>query len=172
MVLDIGSEGDPIVPWAIEVGPCSSAPARRHDQPPRARLPHVPRNIRRLLHVFRSQVADCVCARSVLAEFPDWHNAVWEWSRLLRPGGTLILILPDCRRCHGVDPHDGRAFTVEQVKSINGRYGLEPVDLREPDADDPEDRCFVGVWRAEKERAETRAENASPDAVVRSSGWD
>lgn len=92
-VLDIGSQGDPVVPWAIQV-----------ELPP-AEYAHYTggkvlnqagtwRGDGRALP-FRDNVLDVCYSSHLLEDFLDWTPAVAEWYRVVRHGGHLIILTPD-----------------------------------------------------------------------------
>lgn len=91
--VDIGSQGDPVVPWAIQVelpdeqfqkysggmsfGQCG---VWRGDG---LQLP------------FKDNVLDFVYSSHLIEDFPTWAPALKEWSRVLKPGGKLVILTPD-----------------------------------------------------------------------------
>jgi SAM-dependent methyltransferase len=104
--LDVGFGGDPITRSAItmDLPTPYTATGRRPVQ-----LPGDCRN----LFWFRDDVLDYVYSSHVLEDFPEPETAsiLREWVRLLRPGGKLVLLLPDqerylayCRRTGQISP--------------------------------------------------------------------
>ncbi len=91
-VLDIGSQGDPVVPHAIQVelppaeyqhytnGLVLDGPAWRGDG---RSLP------------FKDGVVDACYSSHLLEDFADWTPALREWWRVLKHGGTLIVLTPE-----------------------------------------------------------------------------
>jgi SAM-dependent methyltransferase len=86
--VDVGFGGDPIVPTAIAM-----------DLPERyARYLENPQHLHgdaANLHWFRDGVLDYVFSSHVLEDFEDTAAVVREWVRVLKPGGRLVLFLPD-----------------------------------------------------------------------------
>ncbi len=126
--LDIGFGGDPITPSAI-----------RMDLPsPYTRVGRAPVQIGsdcRALSCWRADVLDYVYSSHVLEDFPEHETAaiLREWTRVLKPGGHLVLLLPDqqrylahCRRTGEVDAdgvvgnahHSIAHFSLAYVDSI------------------------------------------------------
>jgi len=91
-VIDIGSQGDPVVPRAIQIelppddyshytsGKTLDGPAWRGDG--------------RMLP-FKDRTVDCVYSSHLIEDFEDWRPAVVEWWRVLKLGGHLIVLTPD-----------------------------------------------------------------------------
>jgi predicted SAM-dependent methyltransferase len=130
--LDIGFGGDPITPQAV-----------RMDLPqPYANTGDLGVQLGgdcRDLRWFRDEVLDFVYSSHVLEDFPEDQtaNVMREWARVLKPGGQLVLLLPDqprysahCTRTgqprnehHSIDH-----FSLEYVTSVALRLGtLERV---------------------------------------------
>lgn len=86
--LDIGFGGDPIVPSAICMDqPQAYAAYRNHPQ-------HLHGDARDL-HWFSDNALDYIYSSHVLEDFVDTTDVLKEWLRVLRPGGLLVLFLPD-----------------------------------------------------------------------------
>lgn len=90
--VDLGSSGDPVVPHAIQV-----------DLPP-AQYKHY--NTTRPEAViqwrgsaldlpFKNSTLDFVHSAHLLEDFTDWRPALSEWDRVLKPGGYMIIAVPD-----------------------------------------------------------------------------
>ena len=118
--IDIGYGGDPIVPHAI----CVDLPQRY------ANYQSYPQHLHgdaRHLSWFESNSLDFVYSSHVLEDFKNTEAVLSEWLRVLRPGGTLILFLPDeqayrkyCRQ-RGKPPnahHTHEDFSLESVKKL------------------------------------------------------
>lgn len=70
---------------------------------------------------------DVLCHRSV-----DEARAVAELTRVLRPGGLMVLNLPAyewLRGQHDVVVHTARRYTKRRVRSVLETAGMEPVDV-------------------------------------------
>lgn len=118
--VDVGFGGDPIVPTAIAM-----------DLPQRyARYLENPQHLHgdaTNLRWFRDGSLDYVYSSHVLEDFQDTGAVLREWLRVLRPGGRLILYLPDeqtyrahCRR-EGKPPNEHHVhehFGLPYVKSL------------------------------------------------------
>lgn len=133
--MDIGFGGDPIVPHAICMDlPVPYARYRRHPQHLHGEAEN--------LHWFRDGALDWVYSSHVLEDFPDTGKVLEEWLRVVRPGGHVVLYLPDeqtyrahCRR-QGKPPnahHIHEHFGLEFVKrTVAHRADVECVHERFP----------------------------------------
>lgn len=93
---DIGSGGDPVVPWAIQFdlppdvygayngGTVPRGPIQLHGYADR--LP------------FADGSLDFVYSSHLLEDFAEWLPILNEWVRVLKPFGKLIILLPDKER--------------------------------------------------------------------------
>lgn len=91
--VDIGSGGDPVVPNAISIDlPEAEYKYYNSNQPHRGNL-----NFRcdgRLLP-FKDETLDWVYSSHLLEDFLDWWPILTEWTRVLKRGGHLIILVPD-----------------------------------------------------------------------------
>jgi SAM-dependent methyltransferase len=91
--IDIGSQNDPVVPWAIsldlppeEYARYTSGLAAENSIQWRGDASSLP---------FKDGVCDFVYSSHVLEDFLDWAPYLQEWTRVLKPGGHLIILIPD-----------------------------------------------------------------------------
>jgi len=70
---------------------------------------------------------DTVLCSEVLEHIPNPERAVAELSRLLRPGGKLILSVPFLSRLHE-EPHDYARYTIHGLRAMMGRHGLHIIE--------------------------------------------
>lgn len=98
--VDLGSGGDPVVPWAIQVDLPNEEFAQYrgggseyrgldrsvHWQGDATRLP------------FRDETLDFVYSSHLLEDFYTWVGVLKEWLRVLKIGGHLIIMVPDRER--------------------------------------------------------------------------
>lgn len=85
--VDLGSGGDPVVPFAVQV-----------DTNPRARqIVHCFQDASRDLP-FKDSTLDYVYSSHLLEDFAHWDPILTEWLRVLKPGGHLIIMVPDKER--------------------------------------------------------------------------
>lgn len=90
--LDLGSGGDPIVPTAIQVElPDAYCPSFDHKYPPQLKGSAVN------LVWFRDGVFDYVFSSHLIEDFmaSDQEMVLREWSRVLKPGGHLVVLAPE-----------------------------------------------------------------------------
>lgn len=86
--LDIGYGGDPILPKSICLDlPNAYANYKNYPQ-------HLHGDAQNLLW-FRDNVLDYVYSSHVLEDFRDTEEVLSEWLRVVKPGGVLVLFLPD-----------------------------------------------------------------------------
>jgi len=86
--IDLGYGGDPIVPTAICMDlPDSYAKYRNNPQ-------HLHGDAKSLFW-FNDNVMDYVYSSHVLEDFHDTKSVLSEWIRVIKPGGSLVLFLPD-----------------------------------------------------------------------------
>ena len=93
--VDLGSSGDPVVPWAIQV----DLPAVDYREYNKTR-PEAP------IHwsgsavdlPFKNGTLDWVHSSHLIEDFQDWRPILKEWDRVLKPGGYMIIAVPDHAR--------------------------------------------------------------------------
>ena len=78
---------------------------------------------------FDDATFDTVMSVQVLEHTPDPQHLVDEMSRVLKPGGTLILTAPFSFRLHE-EPHDYFRYSPHGLRYMLGRSGLETFELR------------------------------------------
>ncbi len=124
--LDVGSSGDPIVPWAIQL-----------DMPPERQ-----RNCwggpKNWIHIlgdardlpFKDRVLDWVHASHVIEDFKEWDRVLREWDRVVKPGGYLMIAVPDHDRFRAAVArgqgdnldHKHESFPGELTAILKDRY--------------------------------------------------
>ena len=91
--VDLGSSGDPVVPWAIQV-----------ELPPdQYRIYNVTRPVNDTIEwrgsalelPFKDSTLNFVHSSHLLEDFKDWTPVLREWDRVLKPGGHMIIAVPD-----------------------------------------------------------------------------
>lgn len=107
---------------------------------------------------------DAILAKHLLEHVLDPLKALYEWKRVLRPDGKLVVLCPDYRFCEAisVDPSHVHAFTPDSAASLLRAAGFRVTASesvkpgyvfmlsaeRLPDAPVPRDRaeaCAVGA---------------------------
>lgn len=118
--VDIGYGGDPILPTSI----CMDLPK------PYAKYRDYPQHLHgdaKNLYWFRDNTLDYVYSSHVLEDFEDTAGIIKEWIRVLKPGGRLVLYLPDEKTyrifCYtrGKPPnvhHIHENFSIRYLKNI------------------------------------------------------
>lgn len=89
--VDLGAGGDPILPTTICIDRAEDSPARAHVG---SSPTHLVGDVSDL-YWFRDGTLDYVYSSHVLEDFIDTTAILREWLRVLRPGGHLVLFLPD-----------------------------------------------------------------------------
>lgn len=89
--IDIGAGGDPIVPTAICIDRDESADNRAHVGSHPTHLVGDAADLK----WFKDGVLDYAYSSHTLEDFEDTCAILTEWLRVLRPGGLMVLFLPD-----------------------------------------------------------------------------
>lgn len=92
-VIDIGSQGDPITPSAIQVE-LPAAEFEKYSGGSVLEQAGVWRGDGRDLP-FKDGTVDTVFSSHLIEDFEDWTPALKEWDRVLKKGGNLIVLTPD-----------------------------------------------------------------------------
>ena len=92
--IDIGSGGNPVVPHAMSMDlPPKEFAHYRSNLPPEHAV-HLPGDATNL-HWFKDGVLDFVYSSHLLEDFLEWTPILWEWARVLKRGGHMIILVPD-----------------------------------------------------------------------------
>lgn len=85
---------------------------------------------------FKDHVLDFVYSSHLLEDFPAeaWPGLLREWVRVLKPGGTLVILVPEREAwaaavTAGQPPNDAHQHegTVGELSALASLVGLEPV---------------------------------------------
>lgn len=93
--VDLGSSGEPVVPWAIQVDLPASEYHNYNVERPEANI-HWRGNALEL--PFKDGTLDWVHSSHLIEDFLDWKPVLAEWDRVLKPGGFMIIAVPDHQR--------------------------------------------------------------------------
>lgn len=152
--VDIGSQGDPVVPWAIQL----EQPAEKFkvycggmELPETINWQGEARDL-----PFKEGVLDWIYCSHVIE---DWDQKTWpkifgDWAKCLKRGGYLILLVPEFVRWNdaikrGQTPncsHWAPEPSGGDLSKAALRAGLVVVEERMTDLD-PEDYSILGVFR-------------------------
>jgi SAM-dependent methyltransferase len=124
--LDVGYGGDPITPTAI----CLDLPQAYGHY---GRSPQHIQGDARSLHWFADGALDYVYSSHVLEDFEDTSAVLEEWLRVIRPGGRLVLFLPDEPTYRAVCQRDGKLPNVHHVHPNFGPDYLKQILQRRDD---------------------------------------
>lgn len=104
--IDIGYGGDPLLPSAITI-----------DRPQcKFQVGNYPLHLigdASKLTWFTANSMDYVCSSHLLEDFKDPYPIVTEWLRVIKPGGLLILNLPDEKRFVEICNRTGQGYNNE-----------------------------------------------------------
>jgi SAM-dependent methyltransferase len=159
--VDIGSGGWPVVPWAIQI----ELPAKDFEHYTNGRrvssttewlgdILSLPFKDGVLDWVYSSHLIEDFC-REDTDQYPiTWHKLFREWGRCLKPGGFMVLLVPDRERwaaaiARGQPPNNSHFAPEPSVGDISKaakECGFEVVEDRLTDFD-WKDYSMLGVLR-------------------------
>lgn len=93
-VLDIASQGDPVVPWAFSL----DLPIAEYLKYNSGHTPANPIQLRGhadSLAVISSGSMDAIYSSHLIEDYLHWTPVLTEWTRVLKKGGHLVILLPD-----------------------------------------------------------------------------
>lgn len=156
--VDLGSQGYCTIPWAIQLdlppsefaAYCGGAP-QHGPIALRGNAKHLP---------FDAGSLDFVLASHVLEDFPQtqWPAIFTEWKRVLKPGGRLIILVPEVERWNYAirvlhQPpncaHSAPEPSVGDMSRVAMQIGLEVVEERLTECY-PGDYTILGCFRVPK----------------------
>ncbi len=152
--VDVASQGDPIVPWAMSFDLpvdefnhyCSNHPAKGpiHLRGHADKLP------------FDNECLDFLASSHLLEDYLDWEPVVREWLRVLRPNGYLIILVPDKELWakaieNGQSPNCShkREPKLGDLSELATKLELQIIEERLTDQH-PGDYSILGVFRKVK----------------------
>lgn len=149
--VDIGSGGEPVVPWAIQVE-LFDIEARRQGTDWTLRMPIQWRTSVVDLP-FKNGVLDFVYSSHLLEDFLDWDPVLSEWIRVLKLNGNLVIMVPCHERFRAavlrgqVDNLDHKhEASVGELSSACLKFGITPIEDRYT-GDNPEDYNIIFVGK-------------------------
>jgi SAM-dependent methyltransferase len=91
--VDIASQGSVVVPWAFSFDlPREEFDYYNSNNPPKGPI-HLRGHATKL--PFENDSLDFVYSSHLLEDYEDWIQPLREWTRVLKPGGNLIILVPD-----------------------------------------------------------------------------
>lgn len=140
--LDIGFGGDPIVPHAICIDlPGAYAKYLEHPQ-------HLHGDATSL-DWFRDDSLDFVYSSHVLEDFADTRNVLDEWLRVLKPGGHLVLYLPDEQTYRAHCRREGKPSNPHHIHTHFSLAHVNQCLIHRNDIEVLHERFPVGVYSFE-----------------------
>lgn len=152
--LDIASGGDPVVPTAIQV----ELPEAEYERYNSGQAPGHPIEWRGTCFdlPFKNDVLDYVYSSHLIEDFSrdKWRELFDEWRRVLKPGGYLIIIVPEVSRWNravadGQPPNGSHSVpepSVGDMSRISMEIGLEIVSEKLTECH-PHDYSILGIFR-------------------------
>ncbi len=140
--MDIGFGGDPITPTAI----CMDLPT-----PYAQYLTHVQhlRGSADDLRWFRDNSLDWVYSSHVLEDFPDTAGVLGEWIRVVKPGGHVVLYLPDEQTYRAHCRSQGKPPNAHHIHEHFGLPYLKGILDRRTDVEIVHEAFPVGIYSFE-----------------------
>lgn len=140
--LDVGFGGDPIVSHAICMD-MLNAYARYQEH-----VQHLHGDAANL-HWFRDGCLDFVYSSHVLEDFPDTRAVLEEWLRVIKPGGRLVLYLPDEQAYRAHCRSQGKPPNIHHVHEDFSLAYLKQCLGPRPDIEIVHERFPVGIYSFE-----------------------
>lgn len=131
-VVEIGSGGWPMVPHAIQ---CElSKPTYAHYNSGNEPEFPIQWHSDALELPFKDNTMDAVSSSHLIEDFVDWSPLLKEWTRILKPGGYIVILVPDMALWAGAmkrgQPpncaHRHESY-VGELSGMAPRFGIEPV---------------------------------------------
>lgn len=152
--VDIGSGGCPVVPWAIQV----DLPDPEYTKYNQCSVPETIQWRGSIADLpFKDETLDWVYCSHVLEDFNRitvWPSLFTEFARVLKPGGVLVLIVPECERwaaaiARGQPPNCSHNAPEPSLGDLS-RYALQADFIVESEKFtdiDPYDYSIMGIFR-------------------------
>jgi len=142
--IDVGSQGDPVVPSAISFDlPEKEFLKYSGGQPPKGRI-DVRGHAENL--PFSAGTFDYLYSSHLLEDFYDWAPILIEWVRVVKIGGRIIILVPDRIRwwdamAAGQPPNCQHRHepVLGDLTKIMPRFGVQPIVEKYTD-------CFAGDY--------------------------
>lgn len=93
---DVGSGGDPVVPWAIQVD-LEDEEFRKYGHAHEVNIPIQWKGDARALPFKDGTLSFCYSSH-LIEDFENWQGVLEEFTRVIKPGGYLIIMAPDRER--------------------------------------------------------------------------
>lgn len=155
LTLDLGSGGWPVVPHAIQV----ELPKDQFDAYTGGRIPAYPIQIHGDIFnlPFKNDAVDSIHSSHLIEDFPrdQWLVLFREWGRVLKPGGHMVVLVPEherwqyCVQVLGQTPncsHFGREPSVGDMTHYATQVGFEVITERLTDLF-PNDYTIMGIFK-------------------------
>ena len=138
--VDLASQGDPVVPWAIqlELPPLEFAHYNSNHEPygPIQLRGHADRL------PFDNASLDFVYSSHLLEDYVEWSAILGEWVRVLKPGGKLIVLVPDKARWAAALARGQPPNCAHRHEAVVGELSTYAPDLGLQVVEDRLTNCF------------------------------
>lgn len=135
--LDVASQGNGVVPWGFQL----DLPVEAFLKYSSGNQPATPIQLRGYcenLSIIASGSLDWLFASHILEDFADWNPVLREWVRVIRPGGHLVILVPEKRLwaaaiARGQSPNCSHRHESEGPGELSGfaeALGLEVIEDR------------------------------------------
>ncbi len=133
--IDVASQGDPVVPWAMNFDLPNEEFAHYNSN----HSPQGPIQLRGHADSlpFDSNSLDFLYSSHLLEDYQNWTPVLIEWVRVIKPGGHLIVLIPDrelwvAACAAGQPPNDAHRHEgfVGELSTYAIPLGLEVVEDR------------------------------------------
>ena len=148
-IVDLGSSGDPVVPWAIQV----ELPDKEY------KIYNTTRPVDEYIQwrgsaldlPFKDHTLDAVHSSHLLEDFSDWGPPLKEWDRVLKPGGHMLIAVPDHARFRAAVKrgqgdnlsHRHESYPGELTKYLHTYHVIRDAFV----TDDPNDYSILFIAR-------------------------
>lgn len=151
--LDVASQGNGVVPWAFQL----DLPVEEFLKYSSGNQPATPIQLRGHadnLAIIGSGSLDWLYSSHLLEDFLDWMPVLTEWVRVLKPGGHLVILVPEKRLwaaaiARGQSPncsHRHESDGPGELSRYAPKLGLEVIEDRLTEVT-PEDYSVLFVGR-------------------------
>jgi SAM-dependent methyltransferase len=140
--MDVGFGGDPIVPHAI----CMDLPARYASYKNHVQHLHGSADN---LQWFRDNSLDWIYSSHVLEDFEDTRRVLDEWLRVVKPGGFVVLYLPDEPTYRKFCADHGRPPNAHHIHATFGPQHVRQLLAHRDDFEIVHQRFPVGIYSFE-----------------------
>ena len=136
--VDIASGGDPVVPWAIQIELSPEDYAfYNSNHPPRSDIQW--KDSKAIWDLpFKDETLDFIYSSHLIEDYlrESWLKLFREWTRVLKPGGHMVILVPEVERWNyaitklGQCPNCAHKYPephVGEVSEYASRFGMKTI---------------------------------------------